>query len=126
MKTLESIDHPALARVTALFSCIDSENWEGLSDLFHKDITYKRPGYDPFVGRSDVMKFYRGERIIKSGKHHVETVTTQEGNVICMGHFTGVSKDDKPLNVDFADYYNMSNDLSVVKERKTFFYAPLI
>src|SRR5262249_42115461 len=60
--------------IARLFDVVDSRSWRGLGDVFCDDITYERPGYEPLVGFDRVVRFYREERVIASGKHHLENI----------------------------------------------------
>jgi hypothetical protein len=73
--------------VIELFSAVDSSHWEALADIFHSNIVYERPGYNPFVGIDRLLKFYQMERVIASGKHQIEHITIDGSYGACWGDF---------------------------------------
>ena len=72
--------------VIRMFNAIDSSDWETLKTLFHEDIVYERPGYPPFAGRDRVLQFYKSERIIASGKHHLDQIVVKKLRFIDTDH----------------------------------------
>jgi ketosteroid isomerase-like protein len=121
----------AIARATDLaatalryYELVDRDDVPGLVDLFAPDATYHRPGYEPMVGHDGLNAFYRGQRVIKSGKHTVHTTVTEGGNVAVSGEFHGVLRDGNPVDLRFADFFSVGPDGRFTR-RDTFFFAPL-
>lgn len=114
--TSESVDQ--------LFAAIDSSDWEALAQLFHEDIVYERPGYPPFAGRQRVLQFYRDERIIAAGKHHLEEVVVNDHSGACWGRFVGVLKDGREVDERFADVYVYED--GKIKARRSYFFRPAV
>lgn len=108
----------------SLFSAIDERRWDDLQAMLASDIVYERPGYQPLRGSSEVMSFYRHERIIAKGRHVLADITASDGRISCHGHFTGLSKSNTPLEVAFCDFYILHG--CKLAFRKTFFYIPAV
>ena len=110
--------------VHELFDAIDSNRWERLPELFDAEVVYERPGYEPFRGLERLDRFYREERVIASGRHHLTGVVVGDGQAACWGRFVGVHRDGSPLDVDFADTYELADGR--IRLRKTFFFRPAV
>jgi ketosteroid isomerase-like protein len=110
--------------VVELFDAVDSSHWEDLADIFHSHIIYERPGYKPFVGIDRLLTFYQMERVIASGKHHIEHITIDGIYGACWGRFIGVSKEDFQIDELFADVYSFEQ--GKIKTRKTHFFRPAV
>jgi ketosteroid isomerase-like protein len=110
--------------VTQLFNAVDSRDWETLNLLFHEDIVYERPGYPPFAGRERVLDFYKNERIIASGKHHLEQIVVNDESGACWGRFIGTLKNGKAVDERFADVYSYED--GKIKERRSYFFRPAV
>lgn len=110
--------------VNQLFTIIDGSNFDELKQVFTPDCVYERPGYEPLAGLPRLETFYRDERIIAYGKHHVTAVTCGDSHVICYGEFIGESRDGKHLQERFADVYELQNDK--IHKRTTYFFRPAI
>jgi hypothetical protein len=115
-------DYSAL--VIELFHVVDSCKWESLTDIFHSNIIYERPGYNAFVGIERLLKFYQIERVIASGKHYIEHITIDGSYGACWGRFIGVSKEACQIDELFADVYSFEK--GKIKTRKTHFFRPAV
>lgn len=120
------IENPAVGTnlVTRLFGLVDSRDWNNLNQVFCDDITYERPGYEPLVGFERVAKFYREERVIASGKHHLEQVVLNEDCGACWGRFIGAHKDGSAIDERFADAYRFKD--GKIKHRQSYFFRPAV
>jgi ketosteroid isomerase-like protein len=110
--------------ITDLFAFVDSSDWQSLPDFFHPEIIYERPGYQPFVGIDRLLLFYRDERIIHSGKHHIENIATEKNCAACWGRFIGVGKDGSQIDVLFADTYSFN--IGRIHTRRTHFFTAAV
>ncbi|MEH1869064.1 MAG: nuclear transport factor 2 family protein [Nostoc sp.] len=110
--------------VVDLFCAVDSSGWESLAEIFHSNIIYERPGYSPFVGIERILQFYQMERVIASGKHHIEHITIDGSYGACWGRFVGISKDSSQIDELFADVYSFEK--GKIKTRKTHFFRPAV
>jgi ketosteroid isomerase-like protein len=128
---VDLIPAPSLVPVAAaedlvgrLFAAIDAQHWSELRTSFTEHCVYERPGYGPMVGIEALLRFYRLERIISSGHHHIEHVTSGDATVACWGRFTGRSHAGDALDERFADTYVV--DRGRIAHRRSFFYRPAV
>lgn len=112
------------ALVIELFRAVDSSDWNVLSDIFHTGVVYERPGYLPFVSITRLLQFYQKERVIASGRHHIENIAIEGNYGACWGRFIGVGKDGSQIDELFADVYSFEN--GKIKTRKTHFFRPAV
>ena len=110
--------------VLSLFKAIDNLGWSDVEQYFHENVRYERPGYEPIVGREKLMHFYREVRIIKEGRHHINSILVEEELAMCQGLFVGSSKKCEPLNVRFVDWYRF--DGPIIVARCTYFFSPSV
>jgi ketosteroid isomerase-like protein len=110
--------------ILELFSAIDSSDWASLKQLFHREIVYERPGYDPFNGLDRVMEFYQKERILACGEHLLEKIVLSEGHGACWGRFIGFRKDGSEVNERFADVYSFKEGR--IRTRRSYFFRPAV
>lgn len=110
--------------VHRLFDAIDSRQFDRLPELFDDQCVYERPGYEPFEGMERLDRFYRHERVIASGKHHLEGVVVGDTQAACWGRFIGVHRDGTPIDEAFADTYQLTDGR--IRHRKSFFFRPAV
>jgi ketosteroid isomerase-like protein len=108
--------------VAVLFDIIDHCSWEELGEVFAEDCVYDRPGYESLIGLRRVQRFYRHERIVASGHHHVVSVVSDIEAAACWGRFLGTARSGQALDEDFADTYSITG--GKIEYRKTFFFRP--
>lgn len=111
-------------RIETLLRIIDSGEFSKLGSVLHSDICYFRPGYAPLQGIDRVLSFYRDERVIASGVHHIETIIVDHAAAACRGRFVGRSRDGRELDEEFADVYRFAGDQII--HRQTYFFRPAI
>ncbi|MFC0002972.1 nuclear transport factor 2 family protein [Micromonospora siamensis] len=107
------------------FDLIDAGDPEAMAELFESDAVYLRPGYEPFLGRAEILRFYREVRTIREGRHTLDTVIGADGQVAVRGSFTGRQNDGNPVDLRFSDFFDLG-DTGRFHRRETFFAAPLI
>ena len=112
------------AVIVDLFRAVDSHDWDGLQKVFHPEIVYERPGYEPFVGIDRVMHFYQHERVLASGAHQIEQIVAEDDHAACWGCFVGARKDGSPADVRFADVYSFED--GKIKTRRSYFFRPAV
>jgi ketosteroid isomerase-like protein len=110
--------------VVEMFRRIDARDWAALEDSFHPDRVYERPGYEPLVGRDQVLRFYREVRVIASGEHQLERVLTEPDAGACWGRFVGLHKNGSAIDERFADAYLLQDGR--IRMRRSFFYRPAV
>jgi len=111
-------------KITKLFKAVDSSNWNDLRELFHSEIVYERPGYEPFEGLERVMRFYQQERILASGEHRIERIVFQGSDGACYGRFVGFKKDGSEVDELFADVYSFED--GKIRTRRSYFFRPAV
>ncbi|WP_435613373.1 thioesterase domain-containing protein [Streptomyces sp. bgisy159] len=122
---------PAPAAVTpeeavrTYYSLVDAKDFTGLVELFTPTAVYRRPGYEPLVGREALAAFYRGERVIVDGRHSVTTLVAEGNRVAVNGTFNGTVKDGREVGLRFADFFTLDDD-GRFTERDTFFFTPMV
>ena len=107
-----------------LFEAIDTSDWKTLRNLFHPEMIYERPGYEPFDGLNRVMQFYQTERILASGQHHLENILLEGDSGVCCGRFIGFKKDGGAVDERFADVYSFAD--GKIRTRRSYFFRPAV
>jgi steroid Delta-isomerase len=107
------------------YELVDRNDVDGLLGLFAPDAVYHRPGYPPLNGRSDLERFYGGERVIAEGKHSLHTLAVDGGTVAVHGEFAGTLKDGSSTRLRFADFFVVGAD-GRFSRRDTFFFSPMV
>ncbi|WP_414572308.1 nuclear transport factor 2 family protein [Nostoc sp. CCY 9925] len=110
--------------VIELFRAIDSSDWQALKEILYASIIYERPGYATFYGLDRLLLFYQMERIIESGKHHIEKIVIEENNGACWGRFIGLNKNGCQIDELFAEVYSFEE--GKIKTRRSYFFQPAI
>jgi len=104
--------------IRSYYDGVDNDRLDEILDLFEDKIYYKR-GSRVFSGRDEVQHFYKRERLIRDGKHHVK-LTISPPNVYVSGHFEGSLRDNRVVKVDFEDFFKFEGE-KIIK-RVTVFY----
>ncbi|WP_240137706.1 nuclear transport factor 2 family protein [Streptomyces sp. MUM 178J] len=112
-------------RVRRYYELVDAGDVTGLVGLFDHDAVYRRPGYDPLVGRAQLESFYREHRVIKEGVHTVSTILVHEDGAAVHGTFEGTLHDERSVSLRFADFFTFSES-GTFRSRDTFFFAPMV
>ncbi|MGW0534028.1 nuclear transport factor 2 family protein [Streptomyces sp. NPDC003032] len=107
------------------YRLVDSGDIPGLVAMFAPDSTYHRPGYPPVLGRSGVEHFYTHERVIREGRHQLDSVVVSGDEVAVKGSFEGVLHDGTPAKHRFAEFFSLTPE-NLIDRRETFFSAPLV
>jgi uncharacterized protein len=110
--------------ILELFKAVDASDWSSLLEIFHQDIVYERPGYEPFQGLPRLLQFYQNERMIQSGTHHLEHIVVNGNYGACWGRFIGLKKDGSPVAELFADVYQLEG--GKIKMRRSHFFRPAV
>jgi steroid Delta-isomerase len=111
--------------VRRYYNLVDERRFDELVTLFAKDAVYRRPGYDPLVGRQGLAEFYGGERVIVEGRHTVSELLVDGGKAAVSGTFEGVVKGGDRVRLRFADFFVVDRD-GLLAQRETFFFAPMV
>lgn len=110
-------------QIIEMFCSVDAGQWDALSQYYHPQCRYERPGFPAISGLDDLHDFYASVRPIASGAHRIDSMV-EEGDLVCaLGSFDGQLKTGDPISLRFADRYRFESDRII--ERTTYFYAPL-
>ncbi|MFJ2865972.1 nuclear transport factor 2 family protein [Kitasatospora sp. NPDC087314] len=123
----ESPTAPALgvSQVRRYYQLVDAGDVPALVALFTPDARYHRPGYQPMVGHAELERFYRDQRVIRTGVHTLATVVTTDDEVAVHGLFRGVLHDGGEVELRFADFFRMTPQ-GRIASRDTFFHVPAV
>ncbi len=108
----------------ALCQAVDEQRLDDLESVYHRDAVYERPGYQPLTGAAAIMAFYRKDRVIAEGRHHLEQVIVWGDTGAAWGAFAGRSKTGEALQERFADSFVFRD--GQVFARRTHFFRPAI
>ena len=121
------MEHDHIAeKVRRYYECVDAGEIDELLMLFDLDAVYNRPGYPPMTSRVAMAEFYRGERVIASGKHTLDRMTVDESGAAVHGEFAGVLKDGREVSLRFADFFVVDDETGFFARRDTFFFTPMV
>ncbi|MFB4421393.1 nuclear transport factor 2 family protein [Streptomyces sp. QL37] len=112
-------------RIRRYYELVDVDDVPGLVNLFTEEAVYRRPGYEPLVGRTDLERFYREDRVIREGRHVVSTLLLDGDDAAVHGTFSGTLRDGREVDLRFADFFTFS-EADAFCCRETFFFAPLV
>ncbi|MFD7612811.1 nuclear transport factor 2 family protein [Streptomyces sp. NPDC059828] len=112
-------------RIHHYYELVDAGDVPGLVELFAPEAVYRRPGYEPLVGRAALERFYREDRVIKEGRHALSAALVQEDGAAVHGTFEGTLHNGREVSLRFADFFTFSAD-GAFRTRDTFFFAPLV
>src|SRR5262245_9413712 len=92
------------------YTCVDNSDVDGLVALFQPDAIYSRPGYPAMKGRADMAACYRGGRKFRAGSHDFTAVLDTGTHVAVHGEFRGELHDGTPMDLRFADFFEIGED----------------
>jgi uncharacterized protein len=110
--------------IRRLFDIVDGRRWEELEQVFHQDVVYERPGYEPLRGFASVRDFYENRRVIAKGSHIVEGMAVEGNAGACWGRFQGAKHDDTPIDERWADVYTFVD--GKIRTRRSHFFRPAV
>lgn len=110
--------------VRRYYTTVDTLGPDDVVALFTADAVYRRPGYQPMNGSSELLSFYSGQRVIAGGRHTLVHVLLDGPYAAVQGEFRGLLRDGKSVHVRFADFLRFEGDL--IAERDTYFDAPAV
>lgn len=119
------VDSVRRKRVEEYYSLVDAGDVAGLVDIFAADAVYSRPGYQPLVGRANLERFYREERVIRGGHHQIRSILVAGEEAAVHGIFDGTLRDDSEVHLRFADFFVFTAEHTFAR-RDTFFFSPMV
>jgi len=105
-----------------MFEVIDANNFDALYSYVDREIVYERPGFERVTGWDALLHFYRNVRVIRSGRHVLDTIVVDGDTAMSCGRFTGIQKDGTPVDIQFAELYRLAADHSSLVFRRTYFF----
>lgn len=123
---MPSLEEPRqAASIRCYYRTVDSADPTAVVTLFSEDAVYRRPGYQPMVGRESLLRFYGGERVIAAGRHVITRILSDGTfQVAVEGRFSGRLKNGSDVDLGFADFFTVRDELIV--ERITYFDTPAV
>jgi ketosteroid isomerase-like protein len=106
------------------FAAIDANDIDAVLDVFHDEVRYERPGYEPIDGKERLRRFFTVERVIASGRHDIEGILVDNDQVSAWGMFTGLSRTGAELSEGWCDVYRFQSDR--IWRRRTYFFRPAV
>jgi ketosteroid isomerase-like protein len=110
--------------ILRLFETVDARRWSALGEVFHPDVVYERPGYEPLRGFEAVKDFYVNRRVIARGRHIIEGMAIENECGACWGRFEGAKHDDTPIDERWADVYTFADGR--IRTRRSHFFRPAV
>lgn len=111
--------------VRTYYALVDERDFTGLVELFAPAAVYRRPGYEPLVGREALAEFYQDGRVILEGHHAITELIADGEKVAVSGRFRGTVKGGCEVDVRFADFFTVDAE-GHFAQRETFFFAPMV
>jgi ketosteroid isomerase-like protein len=109
--------------VLSYYNNIDAGDIPAALACFGSTAVYRRPGYDPLVGRAAIEKFYAATRVVGPGKHQIEAIIESGDEVAVRGRFDGSLQDGSALHARWGDFWRFAE--GKVVERNSYFDAPV-
>ncbi|HEX4831896.1 MAG TPA: nuclear transport factor 2 family protein [Trebonia sp.] len=112
------------ALIQRYYELVDAGDVAAMVALFQPGAVYCRPGYPPMAGHAEITEFYARQRKFRSGSHHLTAVLDAGARVAVHGQFNGVLHDGAPMELRFADFFEVGDD-GRFSRRDTYYFAPL-
>ncbi|MEU5976474.1 nuclear transport factor 2 family protein [Streptomyces sp. NPDC047315] len=116
---------PGTSLVRRYYRLVDAGDVPALVALFTPDACYRRPGYRPLVGHTELERFYLNQRVIRKGVHTLSTVVATDDEIAVHGRFRGVLRNGGEVELRFADFFRMAPQ-GRIASRDTFFFVPAV
>lgn len=114
-----------VTRIREFYARVDAGDVSAMCALFATDAVYYRPGFDPLSGREAIERFYRQQRVIRSGAHVLTSVIATDQDVAVYGDFAGTLRDGRAAKHRFAEFFAVAGG-ALITRRDTFFFVPLV
>jgi len=122
--TASTTTHDPTHQARTFYDCVDRGDVPAIAALFARHASYHRPGYEPFLGPEGMTRFYGAERRIRDGRHQLDLIVADGGRVAVRGSFHGTLHGGDPIELRFADFFELDPD-GLFTRRDTFFFSPL-
>jgi ketosteroid isomerase-like protein len=98
--------------IEAYFAAINSENWDGLAELWDQDAEWRAVGARPRHGKEDVLTYYPRALALYPEHHDDPTRIIEDGDTIVVEiSFTGVTPEGKPVTFEAVDVFDFKDGL---------------
>jgi ketosteroid isomerase-like protein len=90
------------------FRCLDTEDWDGMRELWHADGTMRAVGARPRAGIDDVIDFFAG--LFDPWAPHEDKPTrliTDGETIVAEVTFTGTTADGRKVSFDAIDVFDI-------------------
>src|SRR5580658_7784105 len=91
------------------YTLVDARQFGELVQLFSEDTVYRRPGYEPLIGRAALAEFYGGKRVITDGCHTISEMLSDGVKVAVAGEFNGTVTGGNKVDLRFADFFTLDD-----------------
>jgi ketosteroid isomerase-like protein len=103
-----------------LYVAIDGDDLVALARLFQPTAIYERPAAPPLVGRDAIVRFYREDRKIASGRHTVDRIVVDGDAGAAWGSFVGRRVEGWTLELCFGDCFTF--EAGAIRTRRSHVY----
>ncbi len=92
------------------FECLDTENWEGMREIWHEDGRLRAVGARPRNDREGMIEYF--SKIFMPWQEHVDKptrliVSERDGTVVAEVTFTGRTADGREVSFDAIDVFDL-------------------
>jgi steroid delta-isomerase len=119
-----NIEKRAADAIALYYQRVDLGEVAGILQLFSENAEYRRPGYEPIVGRRALRDFYLNQRVIRAGAHRITALVQSGADAAVQGTFVGTLRDGSSVNLEFADFFRFDGE--AFSERVTYFFTALV
>jgi ketosteroid isomerase-like protein len=100
------------ATVMRYFECLNSDNWEGMSEIWHEDGALRAVGAKPRDDRDAVIGYF--SKLFAPWPEHDDTATRlviseRDGTVLAEVVFTGTTADGRNVVFDAIDVFDLAD-----------------
>lgn len=106
------------------YDYLDRGDIDGFGSLLAPDAVLLRPGGRAVRGRADIERWLASRVAGTSGNSTVFAVFATEGNVIAIGHHTGLDADGHLQDVEFTDVFTIAPN-GLLRTLKRYFFVEL-
>jgi ketosteroid isomerase-like protein len=99
------------ATVRRYFTCLDTEDWDGMRELWHEDGTMRAVGARPRVDREGVIEFFSG--LFAPWPKHEDRPTRlviAGDTILAEVTFTGTTPEGREVSFDAVDVFDLRDE----------------
>jgi ketosteroid isomerase-like protein len=96
--------------VLRYFRCLDTEDWDGMREIWHEDGTLRAVGARPRDDREGMIEYF--SKIFRPWQQHEDKptrliVSERDGTITAEVTFTGVTSDGRTVVFDAIDVFDL-------------------